>query len=113
MGPGSSLPCVLIRRGKCSLAGAAQWTERRAGNQEVAGLISGQGTGLGCGPGPQLGFPRGNRPMFLFPSFSLPSPLSKKRGNLDTTFTKAEDGKGLTDALRGQERRGSPARTHS
>ena len=38
-----------------ALAGAAQWTERRPVNQKVAGSIPGQGTCLGCGPGPQLG----------------------------------------------------------
>ena len=37
------------------LAGVAQWTECWPVNQKVAGLITGQGTGLGCGPGPRLG----------------------------------------------------------
>ena len=38
-----------------ALAGVAQWTEHHPANQKVAGLIPGQGTCLGCGPGPQLG----------------------------------------------------------
>ena len=38
-----------------ALAGVAQWIEHRPLNQRVAGLISSQGTCLGCGPGPQLG----------------------------------------------------------
>ena len=33
----------------------AQWIEREPVNQKVAGLIPSQGTGLGCGPGPQWG----------------------------------------------------------
>ena len=35
------------------LAGVAQWTERWSVNQRVAGSIPGQGTYLGCRPGPQ------------------------------------------------------------
>ena len=38
-----------------ALAGVVQWIERRPANQRVAGLIPSWGTGLGCGPGPQLG----------------------------------------------------------
>ena len=33
----------------------AHWIEHLPENRKVAGLISGQGTGLGFGPGPQLG----------------------------------------------------------
>ena len=42
---------------KCAsaLAGVAQWTEHCPANREDAGLIPGQGTCLGCRPGPQLG----------------------------------------------------------
>ena len=35
-----------------ALAGVAQWAECQQG---VTGSIAGQGTGLGCGPGPQYG----------------------------------------------------------
>lgn len=41
------------RRDPQAPAGGAQGAEQQAANQEVAGLILGQGTGLGCGPGPQ------------------------------------------------------------
>ena len=60
----------------------AQQTERQPGNQEIAVWIPGQGTRLGCGPGPQLGpkqeatDPRISRTLMLFSlSFSLPYPL--------------------------------------
>ena len=36
-----------------ALAGVAQWMECQPANQRVTGLISRQGTCLGCGPGPQ------------------------------------------------------------
>ena len=38
-----------------ALAGVAQWIEGRPENRKVAGLIPGQGTCMGCRPGPQLG----------------------------------------------------------
>ena len=38
-----------------SLAGVAQWIERRPVSQKVTGSIPSQATCLGCGPGPQLG----------------------------------------------------------
>ena len=31
------------------------WTEHQPANQRLAGSIPSQGTGLGCGPGPQWG----------------------------------------------------------
>ena len=40
---------------KLAMAGEAQWTECQPMNQMVTGLISSQGTCLGCGPGPLLG----------------------------------------------------------
>ena len=40
---------------KIALAGVAQWIECWPVKQSVAGWIPTQGTGLGCGPGPQLG----------------------------------------------------------
>ena len=50
----------------------------QAANQRVAGLIAGQGTCLGCGPGPQWR-PHERQPHIdgSLPLF-LPSPLSKK-----------------------------------
>ena len=36
-----------------ALTGVAQWVERWPENQSVTVLIPSQGTGLGCGPGPQ------------------------------------------------------------
>ena len=38
-----------------ALAGVAPWTEHKPENQKVTGLIPGQGTCLGCRPGPRLG----------------------------------------------------------
>ena len=38
-----------------ALAGVAPWVEHQPANQKVTGLIPGQGTCLGCRPGPQLG----------------------------------------------------------
>ena len=38
-----------------ALACVAQWMECQPVNQKVAGSIPGQGTCLGCGPGPRLG----------------------------------------------------------
>ena len=40
---------------QCALAGVAQWTECPPENQRVAGSIRGQGTCLGCRPGPWWG----------------------------------------------------------
>ena len=39
----------------CALVDVAQWIEHWTVNQKVTGSISGQGTCLGCRPGPQLG----------------------------------------------------------
>ena len=44
-----------LKKCKTALAGVAQWTEHQPVNQKVASSIPGQGTCLGCGPGPQLG----------------------------------------------------------
>ena len=38
-----------------AMTGVAQWFECHPANRKVAGLIPGQGTCLGCGPGPPLG----------------------------------------------------------
>ena len=38
-----------------TLAGVALWIEHQPAQQKVAGSIPGQGTGLGCRQGPQLG----------------------------------------------------------
>ena len=68
------------------LAGMAQWVEHQPANQKVTSLILGQGSCLGCRPGPSWGHVRGSQSMFLSHtsmflslSFSLPSPLSKKK----------------------------------
>ena len=37
------------------MGGVAQWVRCQPVNQNVTGLIPGQGTCLGCGPGPLLG----------------------------------------------------------
>ena len=46
---------VLYNQDNSALAGVAQWTEHWPATQKVTGSIPGQGTGLGCGSGPQLG----------------------------------------------------------
>ena len=38
-----------------TVVGVAQWIELQTENQRVNGSIPSQGTGLGCGPGPQWG----------------------------------------------------------
>ena len=48
-------PVELLGNEYVALAGEAQWTECWPANPKVIGLIPGQGTCLGCGPGPQLG----------------------------------------------------------
>ena len=58
------------------LAGVAQWIERQLLNGKVVGSIPGQGTGLGCGPGSQLGVCErqpfdASLPLFLLPFPSL------------------------------------------
>ena len=62
-----------------ALAGVAQWTECQPVNQRVTSSIHSQDTGLGCGPGPQLGAERCFclTTMFLYLSFSISSPLSE------------------------------------
>ena len=63
-----------------TLAGVAQWIERRPANQRVSGSIPSQGTCLGCQPGPQwVACKRNHTLMFLSLSLSLPSPLSKNK----------------------------------
>ena len=59
-----------------ALTGVAQIVGRHRANRNVAGLIPGRGTCLGCVFGPQ-GSARGNRSMFLSLPFSVPSPLSR------------------------------------
>ena len=65
---------------EAALAGVAQWIEHGPANQSVAGSIPSQGTCLGAGQVPSEGRGRGNQTlMFLSPSFSFPSPLSKNK----------------------------------
>ena len=40
---------------RAALAGVAQWIVCQPANQRVTGSTPSQGTGLGCGPGPQWG----------------------------------------------------------
>ena len=61
------------------LAGVAQWIEWLPANQKVTGLIPGQGTRLGCGPGPQLGVRTRQRIDLTHIDVSLPSLLSKNK----------------------------------
>ena len=61
----------LGKRKAYALSGVAQWIECWPGNQGVAGSIPGQGTWLGCGPGPLWGHVRGNHTL-MFLSLSLP-----------------------------------------
>ena len=56
----------------------AQWIERQAANQKVAGLVPSQDTCLGCGLGPQLGGCEWQPIDVSLPLF-LPSPLSKNK----------------------------------
>ena len=44
---------LYVKKAVGALAGVAQWTERWPVNQRVTGSMPSQGTGLGCGPGPQ------------------------------------------------------------
>ena len=69
--------------------GSVDWAQ--AANQRVVGLIPGQGTCLGCGPGPQWGPHRDNHTlMFLSRAFSLPSPPPK---NINKIFKKNKSGR--------------------
>ena len=51
----ASLTFLFKKGASEGLAGVAQWIEHQPVNQKVTGLIPGQGTCLGCGPGSQLG----------------------------------------------------------
>ena len=64
-----------------TLAGVAQWVERRSANQRVAGSILSQGTCLGCGPGwaPSRGCARSNHTDVSLPLFLLPFQINKKK----------------------------------
>ena len=78
-GPAASLGKVLIALISSHLthADVTQWLECRPGNRKVTGLVPGQGTFLGCGPGDQLGSMREatnqyfSHPSLSFPPFSL------------------------------------------
>ena len=61
----------------CSLAGVAQWIEHQTANWKAASSIPGQGTCLGCGPGPSGGCMGGNC-MLMFLSLFLPLSLPLK-----------------------------------
>ena len=51
----SSATSGYLSKESSALAGVAQCIERRPVSQKVAGSIPGQGTCLGCRPGPRLG----------------------------------------------------------
>ena len=51
----SGQPVVCQKQMSAALTGGVQGAGRPPANQRVAGSILGQGTGLGCGPGPWLG----------------------------------------------------------
>ena len=62
-----------------ALAGVAQWVEHWPVNTKVTGSIPGQGTSLGCVPGPQLRV-RERQPIDVLSfSFSFLYPLSKNK----------------------------------
>ena len=59
------------------MIGAAQLAGRCPTKGKVAGLIPGQGTGVGCRPGPQLGLCK-KQPTDVFLPLSPSLPLSLK-----------------------------------
>ena len=66
-----------------TLAGVAQWIQCQPENQRVAGSIPSQGTGLCCGPGPQLGACERQlfhvaRTLMVLPLFLPPFPSKSK-----------------------------------
>ena len=62
-----------------TLAGVAQWIERRPLNQRVSSSIASQGTCLGCGPGPQYRVYERQLHTDVSPPLFLPPPLSKNK----------------------------------
>ena len=69
--------CLLLLEGLShALAGVAQWIERWPANQRGAGSVSSPAHAWVAGQVPSGGCTRGHHTlMFLFLSFSLPSPL--------------------------------------
>ena len=66
-------PAKLFKKEAAGLTGMAQLGGCRPAKRKVPGLIPGQGTGLGCRPGPRLGHVRGNWSTFLlYIGVSLP-----------------------------------------
>ena len=70
------LPLKLLQ---LALAGVDQWIEHWLVNQNVAGSVPSQGTGLGCCQIPGWGRCISCTSMFLTLSFSVPSHLSKNK----------------------------------
>ena len=60
---GSEVHVMIIKMTKEALAGVTLWIECRPVNQKVTGLIPGQGTCLGRGPGPS--WAHTSLPLFL------------------------------------------------
>ena len=64
------LQATQIKKYISAMAGVAQWIEHQPANQRVTGLISSQGTCLGCGKVPGWGHERGNHTLrFLLGCF--------------------------------------------
>ena len=61
------------------LAGVAQWIEYWPVNQKITGLVPGQGTCLGCRPGPHWGVCERQPHIDVSLPLSLPSHLSKNK----------------------------------
>ena len=68
-----------LKVGVSALSGVAQWTECWPINQKVTGLIPGQGTCLGCRPGPQLRVCKRQLVDVSLPLFLPSFPLSKNK----------------------------------
>ena len=60
-----------------ALAGVAQWIKHQPVNQKVTGLILGQGTCLGCRPGPCLEVCERQLIHVSLPFFLPPGPFLK------------------------------------
>ena len=64
------------KKEKQAVAGVGYWVECQPVNQKITSLIPGQGTCLGCRPGPQLGCLWEATSWCFSPSLSLSLPLS-------------------------------------
>ena len=62
-----------------ALAGVAQWIECWPANQSATGSSPSQGTGLGCGPGPQFAACERQPHIDVSLPLSFPSLISKNK----------------------------------